>query len=90
MSVAAGIAQPRRAVAAGDERDEDQRPAATTPPTAASAGSAAARAVAQLAVDELALDLEPDDEEEQRHQPVVDPVVQVESGRARARAQNAS
>ena len=30
--------------------------------------------VAQLAVDQLALDLQPDDEEEHGHQPVVDPV----------------
>ena len=51
---------------------------ATTPPTAASAGSAAVRGVLQAAVDDLALDLEPDDEEEHGHQPVVDPVVQVE------------
>jgi hypothetical protein len=33
--------------------------------------------VAQLAPGELALDLQPDDEEEQRHQAVVDPVLQV-------------
>ena len=54
-----------------------------TPPSAAIAGSAAARAVAQLADDELALDLQPDDEEEDRHQPVVDPVAQVEVQRRR-------
>ena len=34
--------------------------------------------VSQLTDDQLALDLEPDDEEEHRHQRVVDPVVQVQ------------
>ena len=37
-----------------------------------------ARGRAARPIDELALDLQPDDEEEERHQPVVDPVVQVE------------
>ena len=40
-------------------------------------GSAAARRSPQLARRELALDLEPDDEEEQRHQAVVHPVSEV-------------
>ena len=40
---------------------------------AATTGRAARRQLAQLADDELALDLEADDEEEDRHQPVVDP-----------------
>ena len=47
------------------------------PPTAAITGSAAVRAVAELALDELALDLQPDHEEEDRHEPVVDPVPEV-------------
>ena len=47
------------------------------PPTAAAIGRLAPPgAVGQLAHDELALDLEADDEKEERHQPVVDPVVQ--------------
>ena len=36
------------------------------------------RALAQLAHVELALGLEPDDEEEERHQALVDPVAQVD------------
>ena len=46
------------------------------PPRAVTTGRAALRA-AQLAGDQLAFDLQPDHEEEQRHQPVVDPVAQV-------------
>ena len=48
------------------------------PPTAAIAGSAARRRLAELAVDELALDLQADDEEEDGHQAVVDPLPEVE------------
>ena len=48
------------------------------PPSAAMRGQRGLARVTQLAVDELALDLEPDDEEEDGHQPVVDPLVQVE------------
>ncbi len=47
------------------------------PPIAASTGIASAPALAQLAEVELALGLQPDDEEEERHQPLVDPVAQV-------------
>ena len=42
------------------------------PPSAATAGSRAFCSV-ELALDQLALDLEPDDEEEHRHEPVVHP-----------------
>ena len=82
MSVAVGIAQPGRALAAGGDRDED--------PSGAPCRRSRRRRqrgfapVAQLADDELALDLQPDDEEEQRHQPVVDPVPEVEVERPRA------
>ena len=40
--------------------------------------------VAELTVDELAFDLQADDEEEQRHQPAVDPLVQREVERRRS------
>ena len=63
--------QERRDDHAADRRDHRQR---RLPP------------VAQLAEDQLALDLEPDDEEEDRHQPVVDPVPQVELELRSARA----
>ena len=47
------------------------------PPSAATTGIASAAALAQLAEVELALGLEADDEEEERHQALVDPVAQV-------------
>ena len=75
MSVAIGIAQPSSP--SPPTLMATNRSAGTTmPPTAATAGSAARLAVAQLAGDQLALDLEPDDEEEDGHQRVVDPVHQ--------------
>ena len=46
------------------------------PPIAAMIGRVAAEPP-QLARDDLTLDLEADDEEEQRHEPVVDPEVQI-------------
>ena len=55
----------------------------TMPPSAAAMGTSGAAAVGQLAHRELALDLQADDEEEQRHQPVVDPVPKVEFERPR-------
>ena len=42
------------------------------PPSAAATGSAARRQLGQLAVVDLAADLQPDHEEEDHHQPVVD------------------
>jgi hypothetical protein len=39
----------------------------------------APRPAGQLAVDRLALDLQPDQQEEHRHQPVIDPVGQAET-----------
>ena len=58
------------------------------PPTAASAGRVAWRDRGQLAPHQLALDLQPDQEEEHRHQAVVDPQQQrlVERERADAHA----
>ena len=53
------------------------------PPSAATAGRTAAPPVAQLAGHPLPLDLQADDEEEQRHQPVVD-----DSGRATRRSRS--
>ena len=74
MSVAVGIAQPRSACGiAGVDRDIDQR----RNHHAAGGGDArqdAARPGRQLAVQHLALDLEADQQEEHRHQPVIDPV----------------
>ena len=51
--------------------------AATIPPNAASNRNRQALALAQLADVELALCLQPDDEEEERHQPLVDPVAEI-------------
>ena len=76
MSVAAGIAQPDSLGGAGRDGEEDRR----REHDAADRGDRRQRrgaSLAQLAGDELALDLEADDEEEQRHQPVVDPMPQV-------------
>ena len=47
------------------------------PPSGGDGGDDDAAAVGQLADRQLAPHLEPDDEEEQRHQPVVDPVAEV-------------
>ena len=49
------------------------------PPMAATIGSMAFAAVRQLTDQQLALDLEPDDEEEERHQAVVDPMAKVQA-----------
>ena len=46
------------------------------PPIAAITGSAACARRRQLADQQLALDLQPDEQEEDRHQAVVDPVQQ--------------
>ena len=54
------------------------------PPTAAIAGSAAVRGITQLALDQLPFDLQPDDEEEDRHQPVVHPLLEREVDRMAA------
>ena len=82
MSVAAGIAQPRaqRRIAAGDA--EIDQGGHAMPAAAAISGSRRRSQVGEIAVEELALDLQPDEQEEQRHQAVVDP----ELGRSSARA----
>ena len=77
MSVAIGMPQPSRAGPAGVDRDVDRAPARACPPTAAIGGQRRPARLAQLALDELPLDLQPDDEEEDRHQPVVDPLRRV-------------
>ncbi len=73
MSVAAGIAQPRRVPAPAIEHGIDQgrhRHAAER----REAGQHPVGPGAQLPVQHLALDLQPDQQEEHRHQAVVDPV----------------
>ena len=47
----------------------------TMPPSGRDAGQDAPRPGRELAVEDLALDLQPDQQEEHRHQGVVDPVV---------------
>ena len=77
MSVAAGIAQP---LASGVPAQMARKIAAGSD-DAAQRGEHRERrraALAQLTESELALDLQADDEEEDRHQRVVDPVAQVE------------
>jgi hypothetical protein len=87
MSVAMGMPQPRppspptlrsRKIPAGT----------TTPPTAARTGrqdrQAGPSGVAQLPGDQFALDLQADHEEEQGHEAVVDPVLEVLGDRQRA------
>ena len=76
MSVAIGMPHP---LAPSPEALKARKIAAGTsiPPSAAIAGNATAAAIAKLPDDELALDLHPDDEEEQRHQQVVHDVGEV-------------
>ena len=76
MSVAIGMPQPLRSVAAGVEREED-RGGHDHPAERGHRRQRDGAPVAQLAGDELALDLHPDDEEEHRHQQVVDDVAEV-------------
>ena len=86
MSVAIGMPQPSLAGDAEVEREEDQR---RERPSRRALRSPGARpsGVAEVALDELALDLEPDHEEEDGHQPVVDPVAQVVGDRQVADAE---
>ena len=65
------------ALASGVEREVDQRAGTTMPPSARDRGNAAARRSCSSPVRHLALDLEPDDEEEHGHQAVVHPVTEV-------------
>ena len=83
MSVAIGTPQPRRARAAGVERGEDER-RHDHPAERRDAGQRGPARLAELAVDHLALDLEADDEEEEGHQPVVDPRTDRERPQVRA------
>ena len=77
MSVAIGMPQP---AAPGVPRLKARKIAAgtTMPPDRGDRGSAARRQVRSSPDDELALDLHAHDEEEDRHQPVVDDLVQVD------------
>ena len=68
-------------VAAGVDREVDQG-GDQHPADRGDGRERGASGLPQLALDELALDLEPDDEEEQRHQPVVDPLAQRQVERA--------
>ena len=77
MSVAIGIAHPEEAVATGVD-GEEHRGGHDHPADRSDGGEGGAPRLAQLAVDELALDLQPDDEEEDRHQALVDPPAEVE------------
>ncbi len=76
MSVAIGMPQPR---APSPPALKARKSAAgrTMPPSAAMAGRATSRDSESWPTDELALDLQAHNEEEQRHQPVVDPVAEV-------------
>ena len=77
MSVAVGMAQPGRRRRRRASTRGRSRAGTTTPPTAAATGTAAGR-VAQVARDELALELEPGDEEEDGEQAVGRPGAQRE------------
>ena len=70
-----GHAPPVRALAAGVPRGVDER-RHDHPAERGDRRQRGVSAIAELALDELALDLESDDEEEQRHEPVVDPVAE--------------
>ena len=76
MSVAITIPQPLRAGAAGVDREVEQR-RHHHPAERGDAGTAARRRSRSSPIDELAPDLEADDEEEDHHQAVVDPVREV-------------
>ena len=77
VSVPMTMPQPCAPGVAGGERQVDQR-RRDHPADRGDDRRGEPAALAQLPHVELAPDLEPDDEEEERHQPVVDPVQQVE------------
>ena len=72
-----GDAPARGTVAAGVERGVD-RGRHEHPADRGDRRQRGASRLAQLALDQFALDLQPDDEEEHRHQPVVDPLPEIE------------
>ena len=76
MSVAIGIPQPAAAVAAGRVEGEVERGRHHHPADRGHDRQRGGPGVAQVAVDQLVLDLQPDHEEEDHHQRVVDPVLQ--------------
>ena len=75
ISVAAGIAQPRcePGIGAGDAEKDQRRHRSCRTPRRSSGRRRRPRS--RGAVEELALDLQADEQEEKRHQPVVDPQV---------------
>ena len=77
MSVPITMPQPARLGRPAGEREVDQR-GSDHPADRGDDRRGEPATLAQLAHVELAADLEPDDEEEERHQPVVDPVPQIE------------
>ncbi len=79
MSVAVGIAHPRqcfRALPVDGEKDQRRREHAAE---RGNAGQRAPRPTIEFTGENLALDLEPDQQEEQRHQPVIDPMQDAEA-----------
>ena len=91
VSVDIAAPQPCADASPGVERPGRSRPARASRRAPATHRQREAAALAQLAEVELAPRLEPDDEEEERHQPAVDPLAQVQvearsrRGAARAR-----
>ena len=73
MSVAAGIAQPDRSAGAPPVMDEIDQGRHRHPGRRSDDRQAPPRRAGKLAIDQFALHLEPDEQEEHRHQPVIDP-----------------
>ena len=85
MSVAVGIGQPSANGVPRGQRQVDASAGTTTPATAAMAGWMAFCERVQLAGDQLVLELDGDDEEEDREESVADPVPDAQLQRARYR-----
>ena len=81
MSVAIGMPQPSCGSGPAGDGEVEQR-GNDHPAERGDRRQRGATRIAELAFDDLALDLEPDDEEEERHQTFVDPAAQRERQRA--------
>ncbi len=80
MSVAVGIAHPRHVSGLCQLMAKKISAGASIPPSAAMQGNARRGPAVEFPDEDFALDLEPDQQEEQRHQPVIDPMQDAEAG----------
>ena len=83
MSVAVGTAQPRQFSGCGKLTAMKISAGTSMPPSAAIRGSTRRGQRVELTLNHLPLDLEPHQEKEEGHQPVVDPMQEIEAGDVR-------